>query len=400
MFRFLKSLSSCSGLCGQRPFFKTSGPQIIGGTDASPGSWPWIVSLQIQYWNGKYRYHMCGGTLISPTWVLTALGPGVEEGWAKKVSLPRALYGGGGLFSFSVSHEHYNKELNKNDIALIEMDRPIECGDLVRIACLPRAKEPTVTPQSKCAIGGWRRISEESFMPHPMLQEAEVDLLDTRLCNRTRWYYGRVHQSNLCAGYWSGKVNTCQGDSGGPLMCKDAYSGTFLLVGITSWGASCGRTFRPGIYTSTWHFLDWITSKVGSATVFTELPARTTIPTVPKTTTVKPTRPRPPPWTWIWTPRSWADLPWWIRTSPPPLWTTRLKTKGALPQMWPKNDQPWPPGRPLTGSLTYTALQPWMSNPVMVKAQVLGPSQALSLTLSFPKRSKLLMDSMKSNNII
>ncbi|EDO44206.1 predicted protein [Nematostella vectensis] len=48
--------------CGRRP----SGARVIGGEDAAPHSWPWQISLRVR---GK---HMCGGTLISPDWVITA----------------------------------------------------------------------------------------------------------------------------------------------------------------------------------------------------------------------------------------------------------------------------------------------------------------------------------------
>jgi len=53
-----------SGECG-----RSTVPQsrIVNGVDAKPGAWPWIASLQT---NGGW--HFCGGTLITPNWVLTA----------------------------------------------------------------------------------------------------------------------------------------------------------------------------------------------------------------------------------------------------------------------------------------------------------------------------------------
>lgn len=50
-----------------------------------------------------------------------------------------------------------------------------------------------------------------------------------------------------------------QGDSGGPLTCEK--EGTHYVYGLVSWGDSCGKKNKPGVYTNVIHFLDWIASK-------------------------------------------------------------------------------------------------------------------------------------------
>lgn len=56
------SFSPLSLVCG-RPVY--SG-RIVGGQDAVEGHWPWQVSLHYG------QTHICGGSLISDRWILTA----------------------------------------------------------------------------------------------------------------------------------------------------------------------------------------------------------------------------------------------------------------------------------------------------------------------------------------
>lgn len=38
----------------------------MGGTSAALGDWPWQVSLHVQ------GVHVCGGSIITPEWIVTA----------------------------------------------------------------------------------------------------------------------------------------------------------------------------------------------------------------------------------------------------------------------------------------------------------------------------------------
>ena len=45
-------------------------PFIVNGENSHLGRWPWQVSLQKRV--GGSWYHVCGGSLISPNFILTA----------------------------------------------------------------------------------------------------------------------------------------------------------------------------------------------------------------------------------------------------------------------------------------------------------------------------------------
>lgn len=51
--------------------------------------------------------------------------------------------------------------------------------------------------------------------------------------------------------------DACQGDSGGPIFLNDNVSGVSTIVGIVSFGVSCGSEL-PGVYTRIASFMDWI----------------------------------------------------------------------------------------------------------------------------------------------
>ncbi|XP_032909645.1 acrosin-like [Catharus ustulatus] len=276
----------CGGSCGLRAPVPAYTPtnyyysnvydygltRIVGGTGAKEASWPWIVSLQ--HSGVLWRQHFCGGSLITSEWVLTAAhcfddyrditmlkvmigatllhkpGPGAQVRKLKQVVL----------------HPYYNADDLSYDIALMQLDQPVQCSSYIQLACVapPTLK---VSELSNCWIAGWGAVTARYQDPRNHLQEAKVQLIDLQLCNSSSWYAGDVHPYNLCAGYPQGKIDSCQGDSGGPLMCQDNSADYWWLVGITSFGKGCARAKRPGVYTSTQHFYEWIDYNIRASTL-------------------------------------------------------------------------------------------------------------------------------------
>ncbi|XP_071624247.1 acrosin-like [Heliangelus exortis] len=255
---------TCGELCGLRPMVSGSGSsRVVGGRDTRPGAWPWTVSIQNPWKIGTG--HVCGGSLISPQWVLSAAHCFIR---ARHVTLWRVVVGATRLSQLGpetqvrsirhlLVHEHYDSSSEANDIALLELDQPVQCSPYIQTACVPNASL-RVSELTACYVSGWGATTARSRGSSDVLQEARVRLIDVSLCNSSWLYRGTIHPHNLCAGYLQGGIDTCQGDSGGPLVCKGSSADCFWLVGLTSWGEGCARPRRPGVYTSTQDFYDWI----------------------------------------------------------------------------------------------------------------------------------------------
>ncbi|NXM43039.1 ACRO protein, partial [Gymnorhina tibicen] len=177
--------------------------------------WPGIASIQVTLQNGTW--HVCAGALVGHRWVLTAAhcfnGAGSVLEWKVVIGATDLTQPGPKAKVFRVKrilvHRSYVATLEMNNIALVELDRPVECSDYIQLACVPDGS--LAVPELRtCYIAGWRAAPDSAPGPRLVLQEAKVRLIDVQLCNSSRWYGGAVHPKDLCVGYPRGGIDTCQ----------------------------------------------------------------------------------------------------------------------------------------------------------------------------------------------
>uniref|UniRef100_W5MI98 Transmembrane serine protease 13 n=1 Tax=Lepisosteus oculatus TaxID=7918 RepID=W5MI98_LEPOC len=237
--------------CGNRQ----AASRIVGGTEANAGSWPWQVSL---HFNG---FPTCGGSLVSPDFVVTAahcfpsLFPGAGD--HKKSSRTFALQSA----TSPKLAQHFSESGNKNlyckhsQTTLLKKNKKVQFLTNVQPVCLPTVNQ-VFTKNTVCWITGFGTLLEGAAQGSTNLMEASVSIIDFSTCNRPTIYNGMLTQSMMCAGNLNGGVDSCQGDSGGPLVCQ--VQDQWFLAGVTSWGVGCARRNKPGVYSNVTQLLPWV----------------------------------------------------------------------------------------------------------------------------------------------
>lgn len=297
-------------------------PRVIGGSPASIKDWPAFGTLRYYDEATKESGHVCGGTMITPNWMLTAAHcvarhededtlTGCYSDDAKKSRCGRlqVVLGQDDLTKpvdslvFEVAgievHDAFMKAYKAargkglpshgagfaatrdvgHDIALIRLNRP--WPGALSLLSLSDDTDPQLPPGSDLHVAGhghdepnpndrkmrrYTRAGNETFFAasNPLMS-AKLPMVSTQVC---RLQYEKMYQSpaigdaQICAGTDTGGRDSCTGDSGGPLMAYDGRNRKYQ-VGIVSWGRGCAKASWYGIYTRVSAHTDWIKSKAG-----------------------------------------------------------------------------------------------------------------------------------------
>ncbi|XP_052894681.1 trypsin-7-like [Anopheles moucheti] len=221
--------------------------RIVGGQPANIESYPYQVSVQ------ELKVHICGGSIITRRWILTA-GHCIDDTIPRymQVRVGSSFYSENGTLHNVQSYHAHPDHVPYSwimDYALLKLEDSLVFSTAVQPIAL--ASHPNdLLYDLDCVVAGWGRTlnTEEKF---DQLRTVEIPLVSRTLCNIA--YEGKVDMSMICAGdYVNGGKGSCAYDSGGPLVCAG------IQVGIVSWGKGCALPGYPGVYSSVLYGRKWI----------------------------------------------------------------------------------------------------------------------------------------------
>jgi len=239
-----------------------SSSRIVGGDEATAHNWPWQASLRSSGWFGSS--HICGATIINERYLITAAHC-VDGATTRSLTIVVGDHHKGNTQASEVTHTlqrirmHQQYDGNSlsteglpHDIALLEVQTPMQFNQYVQPACLPGEEDLDLVGNNDCWITGWGLT--QGSQDENVLQELNIEVRTNRDCENI-WGQGMIRNSQVCLGH--GQTGACNGDSGGPLHCK--VNGRWVLAGATSWGRSgCQTAGYPSVYTRVSSYLSWI----------------------------------------------------------------------------------------------------------------------------------------------
>ncbi len=202
--------------CGRSQITNRFG-RIMGGQDAVPHSYPWMVSLAKRSLN---NLHICGGVLLTRLHVITAAHCLEDFEGVTDVNIIAGTHystdKSNPISAIAMTiHPQYHPETFANDVAVITLHSPFPENDpRIGTICLPPDDIPGKSyppPKTSGVAIGWGS-TYFGGNPSMTLKQVVLPILDA-----TKWpcnIYVTYTPGQICEGVLSGGADTCQADSG------------------------------------------------------------------------------------------------------------------------------------------------------------------------------------------
>ena len=223
---------------------KPVGAEVVGGHAVPDGKYPFLVALGYEDRSGSFlwRNQFCGGSLIAPSYVLTAAhcvaggGPSQLTIVVGRTDLTSSVGEVHAVAAIMV-HPGYNPQTIGHDVAVVKLAEPVE--SVAPIALAEVGDGSLQEPGDVVTLTGWGDTLRYPHLGRPgvfrsRLQERTVAIVGDGACNRQwrRAGYRRGIAQELVICTSARKAG--HGDSGSPVFA--AVDGNYVQVGLVSGG--------------------------------------------------------------------------------------------------------------------------------------------------------------------
>lgn len=249
--------------------------EIIGGQKVGQGQDTFVVYILVDQGS---QFIQCGGSLITPVYVLTAAHcVQNEQGIVQPASSFSLVIGSADLNKLKganlrgvtkvTRHPAWNPQTFANDAALLRLDAEVPADIASPVAMVGVGQTAYDVAGTLVDVAGWGLTNSGSTTKK--LHQTTLTMVGDAGCQA---FYATAPQEfdpaiMLCAG--ATNRDSCQGDSGGPLFVQEFVGyktkkqknkkgkkrkknvAVYRPVqnGIVSWGIGCADPSFPGVYT-------------------------------------------------------------------------------------------------------------------------------------------------------
>ncbi|KAK0420055.1 hypothetical protein QR680_014489 [Steinernema hermaphroditum] len=254
---------------------------VFGGHKSRPGLLPMQSLILYSSHDKPGMIFRCGGTLISPTHILTAahctinmtapsnvmLG-GVSLEYNSTTTQWRAIH------TVHIHPEYNDNDRNHhNDISIIEFSPAVQFNNNIKLANILKNDDNLIKTAPWAVVSGFGTMNftktarGTEIVRSPDLLYADVTIYNATYCNDFKVWNGALNANEICAGAQGKGVGP--GDSGGPIQVVDNH--TTYQVGVASYATHLPyymqnrQDLLPSVFMRVSHYCDYISDITSGA---------------------------------------------------------------------------------------------------------------------------------------
>ncbi|XP_063825567.1 serine protease 42-like [Ostrinia nubilalis] len=236
--------------------------RIVNGMPVLCGEQPRVASIR----NSTTGQHLCGTTLVSPEFAITAAHCVLQPVDQYVLRLNNYCVGENETYPEAdvvdiIIYDQYDRYSSTHDIAILQIRLELNNVTWLNESVLPASSFGLSSDD--CSIYGYGYTNPLTTEVSERLLEGRVETMSLDECiERLGPYVAPAYDSGMMCAVGESGADACQGDSGGPLFCGNST----ILQGVSSYGMSCGVSGLPGVYTSIGAHLNWIRTVLNKGT--------------------------------------------------------------------------------------------------------------------------------------